>query len=85
MSKELKFYTNGTGATEATVPARALEHRFHFLARSTSTADTSDQAWFWTPEWQAGEREVDEHLAAGRTERFDSVDDFLAALERETG
>ncbi len=24
------------------------------------------QAWFWSPEWQAGEREVDEELRAGR-------------------
>ncbi len=24
------------------------------------------QAWFWTPEWQAGEREADEDLKAGR-------------------
>jgi len=24
-----------------------------------------DQAWFWTPEWQAKEREVDEEMAAG--------------------
>ncbi|MGI8648551.1 MAG: hypothetical protein DLM55_06725 [Acidimicrobiales bacterium] len=22
-----------------------------------------DQAWYWTPEWQAGEREVDEWIA----------------------
>ena len=27
----------------------------------------ADQAWFWTPEWQAGEREVEEDLRAGRT------------------
>jgi len=25
------------------------------------------QAWFWTPEWQAGEREVEDDLRAGRT------------------
>ena len=24
-------------------------------------------SWFWTPEWQAGEREVEEDLRAGRT------------------
>ncbi len=27
----------------------------------------ADQAWFWTPEWQKGEREADEDLKAGRT------------------
>ena len=40
-----------------------------------------DQAWFWTPEWQAGEREVEVDLAHGRPGRvFDSDDEFLAAL-----
>ena len=27
----------------------------------------ADQAWFWTPEWQAGEREVEDDLKAGST------------------
>ncbi len=26
-----------------------------------------DQAYFWTKEWQAGEREADEDIKAGRT------------------
>lgn len=26
----------------------------------------ADQAWFWTPEWQEGEREADEDIKAGR-------------------
>ena len=40
------------------------------------------QAWFWTPEWQAKEREADADIAAGRVEHFSSDDEFLAALER---
>ena len=39
------------------------------------------QAWFWTPAWQAGEREAEDDLAAGRSEVFESDADFLAALE----
>jgi AbrB family looped-hinge helix DNA binding protein len=39
------------------------------------------QAWFWTPEWQAKEREADEDIAAGRVERFESDEEFLAALD----
>ena len=39
------------------------------------------QAWFWTPEWQAKEREADEDIAAGRFTRFESDEEFLAALE----
>ena|SRR5271167_334310 len=38
------------------------------------------QAWFWTTEWQAGEREADADLAAGRLEKFDSDDAFVTAL-----
>ena len=26
----------------------------------------ADQAWFWTPEWQEGERRADEDIKAGR-------------------
>jgi AbrB family looped-hinge helix DNA binding protein len=44
----------------------------------------ADQAWFWTPEWQAGEREADADIAAGRTEYFDSDEAFLAALDGDT-
>ncbi len=27
----------------------------------------ADEAWFWTPEWQAKEREAEEEIKAGRT------------------
>jgi hypothetical protein len=40
-----------------------------------------DQAWFWTPEWQKGEREADADIAAGRTVRFESDEEFLAHLD----
>jgi hypothetical protein len=39
------------------------------------------QAWFWTEEWQAGEREVDANIAAGNLIHFASDEDFLAALD----
>ncbi len=40
------------------------------------------QAWFWAHAWQAGEREADADLAAGRMRRFDGDDGFLEHLER---
>jgi bifunctional DNA-binding transcriptional regulator/antitoxin component of YhaV-PrlF toxin-antitoxin module len=43
----------------------------------------ADQAWFWTERWQAMEREVDEDVAAGRTQTFDSAEEFIADLDRE--
>ncbi|MGD9894897.1 MAG: AbrB/MazE/SpoVT family DNA-binding domain-containing protein [Dehalococcoidia bacterium] len=42
-----------------------------------------DQAWFWTKEWQAGEREADEEIRTGAGRIFYSDEEFLAALEAE--
>ena len=44
-----------------------------------------DQAWFWTPEWQAGERKADADVTAGRRDRYDSDKAFLAALDERAG
>lgn len=43
----------------------------------------ADQAWFWTAEWQAGEREASADIAAGRTTTFDSDDAFIASLGKD--
>ncbi len=40
----------------------------------------ADQAWFWTEDWQRGEREASEDIARGRTRRSDSGDAFLDSL-----
>ncbi len=40
-----------------------------------------DQAWFWRRRWQQMEQEAQADIEAGRTERFDTVDDMLAWLE----
>ena len=40
-----------------------------------------DQLWFWTPEWQKKEREVDEALARGNIKEFDSVEELLKDLK----
>ena len=45
-----------------------------------------DQAWFWTPEWQAKEREVDEALARGeRGQFFSDGETFLKFLADDAG
>jgi antitoxin PrlF len=49
------------------------------LLRPQKVIDAA-QAWFWKTEWQAGEREADADLAAGRIETFDSDDAFVRAL-----
>jgi antitoxin PrlF len=41
----------------------------------------TDQAWFFTPQWLAGEREADEEIAAGRGTAHESADDMFAHLD----
>ncbi len=41
----------------------------------------ADQAWFWAPQWQAGEREADAEIAAGGLRVYDS----MAALFTDPG
>lgn len=43
------------------------------------------QRWFWTPQWQAGEREADAAIAAGETQFFASSEEFLAWLDEQQG
>ncbi len=40
----------------------------------------ADQAWFWTEEWQQGEREADEDIKAGRVKTFKGADEALDHL-----
>jgi hypothetical protein len=42
-----------------------------------------DQAWFWTSEWQAKEREADADIADGRGTFYDSAEAFLDDLDEE--
>jgi antitoxin MazE len=39
------------------------------------------QAYFWTREWQEGEREADEDIRTGHLKTFDSVDELIAELK----
>lgn len=40
-----------------------------------------DQAWFWTPEWLAGEREADSQIANGEVTTYTSDEEFLDSLK----
>lgn len=40
----------------------------------------AEQAWFWTGEWQRGEREASEQLAAGQGALYADGDEFLDSL-----
>jgi AbrB family looped-hinge helix DNA binding protein len=39
------------------------------------------QAYFWTERWQTGEREAQADLEAGRTHRFEDIDEALDFLD----
>jgi AbrB family looped-hinge helix DNA binding protein len=39
------------------------------------------QAYFWTSEWQAAEREASGDIADGRIEEFENVEDLLSSLK----
>lgn len=40
----------------------------------------ADQQWFWAQRWQERERQVDDHVEAGRITIHDEGEDFLAHL-----
>jgi antitoxin PrlF len=41
----------------------------------------TDQAWFFTPSWLAGEREADEEIASGSGRVFDSAEEMFEHLD----
>ena len=50
------------------------------LLRPLKVIDAT-QAWFWQPEWQAGEREAAADLAARRSRVFESSEALLGSLD----
>lgn len=48
----------------------------------TLETDTGE-GWFWSGDWQEGERRADADLAAGRCKDFDTIDNLLAYLNAE--
>ena len=38
------------------------------------------EAWYWTEEWQKGEREAQEDIRLGRYKDFDTADEFFKEL-----
>jgi hypothetical protein len=69
---------------------RQIEERAHqrgyntpeayLLALFESDEIEADQAYFWTEEWQAGERKVDEEIATGQHTDSATMDDFITDL-----
>jgi len=43
----------------------------------------AEQSYFWTPEWQAGEREAERAIAEGRVRTFDTMEEMLDFLDAQ--
>jgi hypothetical protein len=63
------------------LPAGSLEGAAVLLRGIIEGPIDPDQAWFWTPAWQAGEREADQQLADGQAVTHHSTEEFVAHLE----
>jgi antitoxin MazE len=60
----------------------ALELREDAFVAVPQALIPRDQAWFWSEEWQAMEREADEDIAAGRVSGpFETAEELLAHLD----
>lgn len=67
------------------LPETAVDGAAVLLRGIVSGPVDPDQAWFWTTEWQRKEREAEAEKTAGRADRYDSDDAFLAALDERSG
>ena len=68
---------------DAPVPFATPRSRetFRILAVYGRFVDDED-AFYWTEEWQAGEREADDDIQSGRMSSFESIDALIEHLDR---
>ena len=58
----------------------ALDKQGHIVLKPKKLVDSS-QAYFWTEEWQKGERKADEDIKAGRVRKFRSAGEAVRYLK----
>ena len=68
-------------ASEGDVFLAEVRDSDEIVLRKKKLIDAS-QSYFWTDEWQRGEREAQEDIRQGRTKRFRSAKALLADLKR---
>ena len=54
------------------------------LAEAIDEALAEDQAWFWSESWQAGERTSEADLVEGHYQDFDTMEEMLRDLGRNS-
>ena len=52
------------------------------LIMRPKTLIDDDQAWFWTKEWQKGEKEAEKSIRKGEVIKFDSVEAMRKHFEK---
>ena len=61
----------------------AVRAKDNLITMTPQKLISKDQAWFYTPEWQAKEREVDEAIAKGQVSGpFSSATELLTSLKK---
>ena len=65
------------------IKALTPKQKLELARRLDEEAVLDDQSWYWTPEWQAAEKEADEDIAAGKIHHFDNVDDAIKFLHEQ--
>ncbi len=68
-------------ASEGDVFVAEVRSPDEIVLRKKSLVDAS-QAYFWTDEWQRGEREAQEDIRHGRVKRFRSAKALITDLKR---
>ncbi len=66
------------------LPDQAVDGAAVLLEEISDGRIDPEQTGFWTRDWQDKEREADDDLAAGRITRYESDEEFLAALDERT-
>lgn len=80
MPKEIRTKTNMQPGDFVEVE---LDEEGHIILTPKKLVDAS-QAYFWTEEWQKGERKADKDIKAGRVKRFKSGAEAVKYLEGKT-
>lgn len=65
------------------IDVRAIVGGLRHAALLLIAAYNPTQVWFWMPQWQAGERQVDARRAAEGAAVYHTDEEFLAALDAD--
>lgn len=67
-------------STGYTLPPESLVREEKTDTPAGAASHDPEQWWFWTEEWQNGEREADADIREGRTRHIGTDEEFLRGL-----